>query len=149
MVNPGVGGLPEDKSLADELPDLQDYAKAKGEAERRKLKYDFAIPASARSREKDPEKVTLVELSEGQEEMAERIAGGDKTTASKRIREKVKMSIYEVDGRRVNHADDEPTMLWDSWSPKVKRLLMLGWNQIHNTTDEEDDSFLSGMVART
>lgn len=137
-----------DESLDNELPDLKDYAKAKSERERQRLKYDFTIPEKCRVREKDPTSVTLCEITSGEEEQAENIAG-EKSTAGKRLAEKIKFSLYAVDGKRVSHVDDEGTIYWDQWGSKVRRLLMMAFNEIHGTTDEDDDAFLKSKVVRT
>ena len=57
--------------------------------------------------------------------------------------ETVRMSLHAVDGRRVNHAEEEALAYWAKWSPKVRALCQAGWAKIHTTSKEEDASFFA------
>lgn len=136
-------------SPIDEAPGLADFP-TQAQAEARQPKWSFTIPVSARSKVegRDPSTVTLRELTPDQIELASRLAmrGTDGTSRKKSTEEQVKMSLWEVDGRRVNHGEAEADAYWGKWSPKVRVLVTQGWARIHLSSDEEDAAFLGSMT---
>lgn len=104
--------------------------------------FTFDIPASVRVGDHDPETVTLRELDDDDYKNAKKLGLGDRNQTG---HEAVKLSLYEVDGVRVNHAEDQATWYWGRWSSKVRHILALGWAKIHTTDPGEDDAFLSSM----
>lgn len=98
----------------------------------------YTIPEDVRDAERDPMTITLRELTGT--EMIEAVKlgraigrGGEDQT--------VLMSIFEVDGARVNHAEEEATAYWARWSAKTRILVQAAWGRIHTTTKAEDAAF--------
>jgi hypothetical protein len=108
-------------------------------------RWKFKIPLSVRDKrspDRDPKMVVLRELTPGQMETASRLGKG---SGRKSTEESIKLSLWEVDGRRVNHGDAEADFYFSKWSPKIRVLLYQAWERIHLTSDDEDDAFLSSM----
>lgn len=102
--------------------------------------FTFKIPTSARIRKTDPKVVTLRELDPDLLNEVRRIKNKEESGDRAVI-----LSLWTVDGRQVDHSEDEGMMLWHSWSQKVRTLISLGWQKVNSTSDEEDEAFLSSM----
>lgn len=112
--------------------------------------YRFTIPEKIRDPSRDPQTITLRELSPDDHITAARIASG-KATEPRAISiatqyESAKMAIYLVDGRRIDRASFEEDVLFSKWSPKVQSLVMGAYARISSTTESEDDAFFASMV---
>lgn len=105
--------------------------------------YTFTIPESSRVSEHDPKVVVMRELGPDDMALSRKLAGANEGQAAA---EAVKLALWEVDGNRVNHGEDQATWYWHRFSSKVRHLLNLGWAKIHVTDENEDAAFLSSMA---
>lgn len=103
--------------------------------------FSFKIPTSARIRKTDPKIVVLRELDPDLLNEVRRIKNKEESGDRAVI-----LSLWSVDGRQVDHSEDEGMMLWHSWSQKVRTLISLGWQKVNSTSDDEDEAFLSSMA---
>lgn len=137
------------RSPIDEAPGLDSPSPSQAEMDTNLPKWGFTIPKSARDPKRDPMKIVLRELTPDQMELAARLAtggGGAKPSRKQSLEANIKMALWEVDGRRVNHGDAEDEAYWARWSPKVRTLIYQGYARIHLSTDEEDAAFLGSMT---
>jgi hypothetical protein len=110
-------------------------------------RYAMTIPKSARASPHDPTTVVMKELSDDEMDAAGKLVAA-KTSggAFSQATEVVKLAIVEVDGRPVDHAEDEVSVHWARWSQRVKALLRDGFNRIHTPPDDETAAFLGSMT---
>lgn len=132
-----VPQTPDERSEVDSAPSI-----AGGIAEKKWRTYACTVPESARVSPHDPSTIVLRELDEDLLGQARSTGRGDIGRAAD---EAVKISLWRVNGRPVNHAEDEATLLWSRWSSKVRTLVHKAWARIHTTTDEEDEAFLASI----
>lgn len=142
MANPVIQQSPAPQGeLVDELPSVSHYSQLR--RDQNVPKYTYTIPNKARTREKDPKKVTLIELSANEQMLARRQGGEDGRGAPEEL---VKMALFEVDGRRVVQANADQDTLWGRFGPKVRHLLMLAYAEIHQANKEDEDGFFASRV---
>jgi hypothetical protein len=109
-------------------------------------KWKFTFPDSVRRTLSDPKSIVLRELNEDQMEQAARIGKGD----NRRVGiESVKLSLYKVDDKLIDHGADEASAYWDRWSAKIKFQTLDAWGKLHQTSKEEDKAFFDSMEAVT
>lgn len=132
---------PAPQSPVDEAPSALD-APSKTSELAKLPKYEFTIPESARIKDADPKKVVIRELTEDDMDLADRLSKGQNRKVG---REAVKMSLWSVDGRLVDHSTGEGDFYWAKWGMKVKVLLLTAWSRIHQTDDAEDQAFFESM----
>lgn len=108
--------------------------------------YEFTIPASCKKSPHDPDKIEIRELGPDDITKVKRINSklGDEDSAD----EAVKFSLWSVNGKLVDHSQEEATIYWNRFSSKVRHLCTLAWGEIHASTKEEDEAFLGSMVAK-
>lgn len=108
----------------------------------KRLRKRCHVPEGARSREEDPTTFVLQELDVNEVESARKLADGNQTRS---MMEQVKLSLYEVDGRIVDHTRDEGTYYFNRWSQKVRELAVVGYDAVASNKSEDITAFLSSM----
>ena len=139
---PVARGEPEPKNegIEDAPRNTLDEAVSK----KRYRTYTFTVPKKSRLSPHDPAKITLRELDPDLMTQARKLSAAGGTSTSD---EAVKLSLWMIDGRPVDHTIDEATYYWGRFSAKVRHHCNVGWGAIHATEPEEDEAFLSSMVA--
>lgn len=131
-----TSGSPKAGSAVDKAPAVHE-----GVPDKIVHRWKFTIPKCRRDPARDPEVIVLRELTSTQFEMIDKMG----QTSFKRAIDSVKMSIYEVDGQVVDHSRSEADVYWGRWSSPVRGFCQVGFNKIHNSTEEEDQDFLTSM----
>lgn len=90
---------------------------------------------------RDPKSIVLRELTTDDFMLAQRLAAKSSLLSF----ELLKLSLYRVDNRLVNHAEDEATGYLHKWSAKFRQQALLCYDKMHNTKDEEDAILLESM----
>jgi hypothetical protein len=102
-------------------------------------RYTYTIPEKYRNGEK-PETVTIKKISGDDQEMAIERAG---MKLAKLGGELVKQSIVAFDGVPVDWAVDGVNAVWNKLDPKARDLITSAYNRLHQTTEEEAQSFFA------
>lgn len=101
----------------------------------------FTVPARCR-KPGDPKVVIIRELTPDEVLTTGRIAQGDRIRMGM---EQIKLSLYMVDGKVVDHSAFEGEIYWKRWSAKVRALMTEGYGIVNNSSDDEDADFLGSM----
>lgn len=104
--------------------------------------YTYTIPEKYRGGEK-PATVTLKKLRGEDQEMAIDRAG---MKLAKLGGELVKQSIVAFDGQPVDWSTDGVNTVWNQLDPKARDLITSAYNRLHQTTEEEAQSFFATEV---
>ena len=91
---------------------------------------------------RDPHSFTLAELTPDSHILAQQLSKDNKTRFAYEL---LKQSLYKVDGREVNHADDEATAYVHKWSFKFRQQALLCYAQVHHSSNAEDEVILGSM----
>ena len=132
---------PSPKSPVDDAPKLTPHGPEQAVTEVPTEKFEFTFPESVR-KPNDPKTVVIRELSEPEMSQAMKIGKDDNRKTGM---EAVKMSLYKVDGRVVDHGEFEADAYWGRWGQKVKFQLLEGWRRINQTSETEDAAFFASM----
>lgn len=95
-------------------------------------------------------KVVFVELKTGEMKMALQLASKERAEAARNFVagiEGLKLSIREVDGRKVGYDDFKGDAWDDMFSARETNLLVRAWNKVHSPTDEEAEEVEGGLTA--
>lgn len=123
---------------------IESAPKANEISDKRYRLYTYQIPERSRiAGDLDPKSITLRELDDDLLDQARKSGHGDEGRAAK---EAIKLAIYKVNGKLVNHGDDEASYFWGRWSSKVRHLVQHAWTKIHATDEDEDTDFLASVV---
>ena len=106
----------------------------------------FQVPASARVLADDPVSFGMQELSYGDEEAAYEAAGEN---PKKAFELQLMRSLVEVNGRRLDKGKNEDEIHYRRWSSKCRKLAVIAFNRLHNTSEEEDAAFFASAERRT
>ncbi|MFA6168606.1 MAG: hypothetical protein WC700_18415 [Gemmatimonadaceae bacterium] len=101
--------------------------------------FTYTIPEKYRAGEK-PATVTLKKLTGDDQEMAIDRAG---MKLAKLGAELVKQAIVAWDGTPVDWAMDGVNAVWNKLDPKARDLITSAYNKLHQTTEEEAQSFFA------
>lgn len=89
--------------------------------------------------------VGLVELTAEEELMASKRSKGDFTRLAY---EMAKISLAEMNGKPLSQLDGSIDNAWSSMSSGVRRLVMTGFNKIHELPEGAEDDFLKSQQTR-
>jgi len=105
----------------------------------------YKVPPKARLRDADPRFVIIRELSGSEIEQATKIAKSRDgatmgTEVAKLALDAIGRNKTSAQMEKVEH-DGEHEILWDSFSNKVRTMIILAANKLNSSTDEEDADF--------
>ncbi len=103
--------------------------------------YQFNVPEELCS-EDVAKTIGLVKVNGREEKTASKKARGDNTMLAYEL---VKLSLYEVDGRRLKRAEHEAERIFNAMDPKLRNLVMAAYAKLHSPEDDETENFLGTM----
>lgn len=111
--------------------------------EKKRPRFTFAIPESARLSPDDPRKVTLVPVTLAEELMAQKAAEASKSPVGYEL---AKMSIIAVDGKPLDWASGARETFLETVSAPVRQLVMAAYVRVNNPAPEAEKDFLASML---
>lgn len=106
--------------------------------------YEFKIPESYDC-EACHESISLCKLRSAEEVEATRACQGESMRLAWELS---KMSLCEVDGRRLARGDGEVDAAWDKFDPKLRALVVAAYAKLHTPEDDETENFLATMTTK-
>jgi hypothetical protein len=100
--------------------------------------YEFDVPESLRN-ELVKESVGMQKLRGNDEVEATKRAHGDSVRLAFEL---VKLSLIEVDGRRLKRGDGEDETVWNNMEPMLRQLLLAAYAELHTPDDKVTENFL-------
>lgn len=113
------------------------------DARRDRIVYYYTIPASASHGE--PRRVGLVELTAKEELLAAKRSHNE---GAKLAYEMAKLSLVDIDGKRMSTTDGSADTEWDSMPPKMRNLVIQAFADLHSPKDDDTAVFLSTRQAQ-
>lgn len=110
-----------------------------------RITFDFQIPVTLQSEKLGVKVVSLRQLTSEQEITAQRLGRFDML---KTQYEAVKMAMAEFDGKAANFSNGDVDQFWEDAGPKLRSLLLQGYNKISSPDGEEEKSFFGSMKTR-
>jgi len=104
-----------------------------------RAKYTYTLSPKD-SEELNVKTITLVELTADEEVMAAKRARNEPVRLAWEL---AKEALRGIDDKVLSTADGTADTAWEKLHPKVRSLLMQGYNELHNTTPESVTSFLT------
>lgn len=101
--------------------------------------YEYTLPESLGGGKGGiPKKVSLAQLTAGQELMASKMGRFDVMKAQYAA---AKLSIVALDGSPIDPADGALEAFWEHTDPRIRSLLLQAYNKISSPSREDEESF--------
>jgi hypothetical protein len=133
--------------MTDAVQSLEDIRQALSAPENRVV-YTYKLPASL-TKLTGISSIGIVELTPSEIILAKARGGEDQFAVGL---ETIKEAWRRVDGRRLSTADGSVDVEWGKNAPgwsKLRTLLGLAYNELHNPKKEDADDFLASQMATT
>jgi len=102
--------------------------------------YEFDVPKKY-ANEAASRTLGFVRLTGDEELEATKTARGDSVRLAFEL---VKLSLIEVDGKRVAKHEGQDESIWNKMRPELRQLCLAAYGELHNAEDDETEVFLKG-----
>jgi len=106
--------------------------------------YEYDVPAEF-GNDVVKKTIALAKLRGEDEVEATKRASGDSVRLAFEL---VKLSIVEIDGRKVNHGEGEEETIWNGMEPKLRQLALAAYADLHTPSDSVTANFLKAKRMR-